>query len=324
MATFRNVILMLIILYPLSIFAQKIDMPTFQTEKIEGDSFRKWTGGGSIGLDAMGVSMINPRVNDGDGRLNAGGLISFWFNYQSKKWIWNNRGSLQMGLSKDEDSDGWMKSTDALMYNTQLGVQMKGKWYWALMVDMQTQLLSTYDGKYLNPISSDNSPRSLTARFFAPATVKFAPGVLWKPKPYFSVLMSAVSNKNIIVADDYLANLVDTATQQSVYGNNRFSNISQQIGAQLRADLHVSFANDRILLNSTLDLYSNYLKSPENVAVEWFSSFDVLATEHLAVSMRSDWYYDHNVLVRVGGSADDLGRRVSIRNTFLLKYSCNF
>ena len=131
------------------------------------------------------------------------------------------------------------------------------------------------------------------------------------------------------MADDYLASLGDSATHQGLFGNDwsnpsNFSNISSQFGAQLRVDFNKKFADDRIIFSSTLDLYANYLKSTENVAIEWFSSFDAVLTDHFSVCLRSDWYYDHNVLVRINGNIDNLGRRVFIRNTFLLKYNQNF
>ena len=323
---FRKTVLFVSLVTPLSInslLAQKIDTPTFQTEQNADGTAKKWSGGASLGLDAAGVSLINPRVNEGEGRINIGGMFNFWANYQKKSLIWNTKGCFQLALSQDGENFGWMKSTDALMLNTQIGVRLRKHWYLAMMTDVQTQLLKTYDGKFLSSQSEDFNPRPLTSGFFSPATVKLAPGFLWKPKPYFSLLMSAVSNKNIIVANNNLAYLVDSATNQSVFGNNG-SNISSQFGAQLRADLNLKLANDRILLSSTLDLYSNYLKSPENIAVEWCSQFDAILTEHLSFCLRSDMFYDHNILVRINGNPDNLGQRVFVRNTFLLKYNRNF
>ncbi|MFM2269937.1 MAG: hypothetical protein RL757_3378 [Bacteroidota bacterium] len=312
-----------------ALFAQKIESPTFQTESNFDSTAKRWSGGGSLGLDAAGITLINPRLNEGESRLNAGGLANFWLNYQSKRWIWNNRGNLQLSLTQDGTSPDWTKSADAILLNTQLGLRIRGNWYIALMADVQTQLLRTYDSRFIASKDPNFVPRPLTSKFFSPATVKLAPGFLWKPKSYFSILISAISNKNIIVADNYLASLGDSATHQSLFGNdwsnpNNFSNISSQIGGQLRVDFNKKFADDRLVLTSTLDVYSNYLKTPENLAVEWFTSFDAMLTERFSLCLRSDWYYDHNVLVRIGGDPDNLGRRIFIRNTFLLKYNRNF
>jgi Protein of unknown function (DUF3078) len=318
----------LVFLAPLSIQAQKLEAPTFQTDSLPDTLRANWTGGGGLGLDGTAITLINPRVGEGEGRVNAGILLNFWLNFQSKRLLWNNRGSVQLALTR-EGTEDWTKATDAFMWNTQVGFRVFAKWYAAAMADVQTQLLKTYDSKYIQSQTIDLKPRSLTSRFFAPATVRIAPGLLWKPKPYFSLLVSAVSNKNIIVADKTLAMQGDSTLGESLLGNEwssaaDFSSISSQFGAEIRADLNLKFADDKVTLMSSLDLYSNYLKKPENIATEWLTSVDIALFNNFSVNFRSDWFYDHNVLVQIGGNLDDLGRRVFIRNTFFLKYNKTF
>jgi hypothetical protein len=296
---------------PLSISAQKIESPMFQTDSVVQDSTTKrWTGTCGLGLDLTAITLINPRLTDGEGRINAGGLFNFAFQYQSNRLLWANRGNIQLSLLRD-GTEAWSKATDMAMWNTQIGIRLKGKWYAAAMVDVQTSMLNTYDNKFLRPQTEESK---LTSKIFAPATLKFAPGLLWKPKPYFSMLIAAISNKNIIVTDPTLAAQVDSTGVTPVFGNEIGKQWSSQIGGELRMDLNLRFADDKVVLNSVLDLYSNYLKAPENIAIEWLTS----------VNFRSDWFYEHNTLVRIGFSDEDLGRRVSIRNTFLLKYMKNF
>jgi hypothetical protein len=316
------------IFFNTSVLGQKLETPVFQSNETTDSLAKHWSGGLGIGLDASMISLINPRVNEGESRISTGGMLNFWANYENKRVIWQNKGSVQLSLMLQENED-WTKSADALMYNTQVGIRIHKKWFFAVMADVQTQVLNTYDYKFIAPTDPENPNKGLTSRFFAPATLKIAPGFLWKPKPYFSLLLSAVSNKNIIVADDYLASLGDSTTGQGLFGNtwsssSNFSNFSSQLGAQVRADFNKKFAGDKILLSSTLDLYSNYLKSPENIAVEWTSSLDISITNYMSFCARSDWFYDHNVLVRVGGNPHDLGRRVFIRNAIFLKFNRNF
>jgi hypothetical protein len=309
-----------LLLPPLSISAQKLDAPLFQTDSVELDSSKRWSGNGGVGLDAAAITLINPRVNDGGSRINLGGIFNFNLNYQGKRILWSNRGNLQISTTQEEGND-WTKATDALMWNSQLGFRVWKKWYAAAMVDVQTQLLKTYDGAY---ISQNEKPRMLVSRFFAPANLKIAPGLLWKPKPSFSLMLSAISNKNVIVANPTLAALVDTSEGQPLFGNILGKEWTSKFGAEVRADLNLKFADDKLLLNSVLDLYSNYLQKPENIAVEWLTSLDILVTKNFSVNLRSDWFYDHSVLVKIGGFDDDLGRRISIRNTIFLKYTAVF
>jgi hypothetical protein len=304
---------------PLSIHAQKIEAPTFQTDSIEMDSTgKKWSGLGGIGLDATTITLINPRLSDGDSRISMGGLLNYNVNFQNKKFVFTHRGSLQLSTTKEGDDD-WAKAADALLLNTQIGFGVGKNWYLAAMLDIQTQLINTYDGKYIN---GNNGKRSLTSRFFSPATIKIAPGMLWKPKPYFSLLFSVLSNKNIIVSDPVLAAIqADSTENTTAFGSDVGESLSAQLGGEIRADLNIKFADDKIALNSVFDVYSNYLRNPEKVSIEWLTGLDVTITKSLSLSMRSDWFFDPNVFVKLRGNINNLGKNVSIRNMILLKYN---
>lgn len=310
---FPLITILLIFLVPLSIKAQKIESPTFQTDSIEVDSAKKkWMIGGGLGFDLAAVTLINPRVNEGESRINAGGLFDFVANYQGKRLIWNNKGNLQLSFTRDGAND-WIKATDALLINTQLGIRLKGSWFAAGMVDVQTQILNTYGDKYLQRFTNfDTLEQPLSSRAFAPASLKLAPGLLFKPNNQFSALFSAISTKTIIISGISLDSLLG------------ITNDKNQFGAELRLDYANKFADDKIRINSSLDFYTNYLLKPENIACEWLTSLDIMINDHFSISIKSDWFYDHTVLVKIGGNPDDLGRRVFIRNSFFLKFNKTF
>jgi hypothetical protein len=193
------------------------------------------------------------------------------------------------------------------------------------MFDVQTQLLTTYDGKFIER----DVHSKLTSRFFAPATVKVVPGLLWKPKSYFSVLFSAISNKAIIVNDSTLAAQGNETLGLSNLGNewhspSDFKKISIQMGAECRMELIKPFANDKALIKSVLDIYSPSFKDPNELVVEWFSSLDINLFKNFSFTMRSDWYYAPKILVKLGGDVNRLGQGVSIKNSMFFKYVQNF
>jgi hypothetical protein len=265
-----------------------------------------------LGFDLVAVTLINPRVNEGEGHINAGGLFNFVANYQGKRLIWNNKGNIQLSLTRDGAED-WGKATDALLFNTQLGIRLKGSWYAAWMVDVQTQILNTYGEKYLQRFTNaDTLEQALSSRAFAPASLKLAPGLLFKPNNQFSALFSAISTKTVLISGISLDSLLG------------ITNDKNQFGAELRFDYTNKFANDKLQINSSLDFYSNYLLKPENVACEWLTSLDIMLNDHFSINLKSDWFYDHTVLVKIGGNTDDLGRRVFIRNSFFLKFNMTF
>lgn len=308
---------LLCLLFCASVLAQKIETPAFNSDAPRRDSIaRHWRFNGGIGLDASIISLLNPRVGEGKGRLSAGLMLNATIQYEGRKYLWNNRAMLQFSAFK-ESEDAWTKAADALLWNSQIGRRLANKWFVALMVDIQTQTFPTYDGRFL---SAQTVSSRQSARFFAPATLKLAPGLLWKPNRHFNLLLSAVSNKNVIVNDPALA-AQQTESGATIFGNAPGELWTSKLGAELRADLNIQFARNKGAFQSILDLYSNYLKTPENISVEWLSSVDILLSKYLALSLRSDWYYDDAVLVKVGGRNDHLGKRVSVRNALFVKYN---
>jgi hypothetical protein len=321
-----TILLFLLCTTQASLQAQKVEAPTFQTENTSSDTAKRWLFNGGLGLDLAAILLIHPRVGEGESKINAGGLFNFTLNYQHKNLLWNNRGSLQLSLSQEEHDD-WSKSADAIQLNSQIGIRLKGKWYAAFMADVQTQLLSTYDNKYIT--QSDTVPRKLSSKFFAPATIKLAPGILYKPNDHFNLLLSAVSTKSLIIADNGLASQGDVGLGTGNLGNQwnsptDYQTITTQVGAELRAQYQNKFEGDKVIVSSVLDLYSNYLDHPENVAIEWFSTLDIVLFKSFSVSIKSDWYYDHNVPVHISTLSTALGRSVSVRNGFYLKYNVIF
>ena len=103
--------------------------------------------------------------------------------------------------------------------------------------------------------------------------------------------------------------------------DGKFQKTDLQFGSELRADYINKFFDGKLVFGSTLDLYSNYVREPQNIAVEWYNSLDFIVFKNISVNFKSDWFYDHNILVFKGGDVNNKGRGVFIRNTLLLKYN---
>jgi hypothetical protein len=85
-------------LFTTTVFSQKIDTPVFQSAETPDSLTKHWTGGLGVGLDASMISMVNPRINEGESRISTGGMLDFWANFENKRMIWQNKGSLQLSI----------------------------------------------------------------------------------------------------------------------------------------------------------------------------------------------------------------------------------
>jgi Protein of unknown function (DUF3078) len=288
------------------------------------DQKEGWTklGGFGLGLDLL--SLINPRPGQGDNLTRFSGSLTYGANLLRGKMVWNNKFGWLLGAQK-VGGDPFTKSADALLINSQLGYQVgaSGKWYVGGMADFQSQLLSTYGKNYFSATPSGiTKVQPFTGGLFAPANLKFAPGIIYKPNADWSFLYSPVGLKAVIVSEASL----HTATNSPFFpfdATNPTKSVDFQIGSELRVDFAKKFADGKVVYQSTLDLYSNYLRDPQNVDIEWFNSLDFMVTKNIAVTLKTDWFYDHDITV-TRSSDGSVGRDIFIRNFVGLKYATTF
>jgi Protein of unknown function (DUF3078) len=281
-----------------------------------------WTKAGGIGLNMNLLSLINPRVGAGDNQIGIGGILNYGANLLRGKLLWDTKFLVQLATIKAA-GDAWTKATDVLQATTQVGHQISadGKWYIAGLGDIQTQLLPTYGTNFLKDQSTSTKKTILSGKLFAPLTLKLAPGVIYKPNADVRILYSPFAYKGIFVGDDVIAkqgNFIPLPTPTT------FKKVDHQIGSELRIDYTKKFLEGKIVYTSTLDLYSNYLRTPQNIDVEWYNSFDVGVSKNISLNFRTDWFYDHDIQVFKGGDVNAKGRAAFGRNALLLKYNTIF
>ena len=294
------------------------DIKTMEKKKADNEG---WTKIGGLGANFSWLSLINPRAGAGDNRIGFGGLLNYSANYIQGKVISNNKFGLQLDVVKIGNGP-YAKANDVLQLTSQTGYQVdkKGKWYFAGLVDFQSQFLPTYGSNFLKTkqnINGKDSTLSLTGRLFSPATFKLAPGIIYKPNAQMTVLFSPVAFKAIIVADKALAQTGKFFPQNDA----KDKTVDAQIGSELRVDYVNKFFNDKLIYATTLDLYSNYLRNPQNIDIEWYHSIDVMVSKHISLNFKTDWFYDDDIQVFTDGDAKKPTKNVFYRNAFLLKFS---
>jgi Protein of unknown function (DUF3078) len=311
--------LSLSLFFTISLSAQKVlDAKDAVKEMDKKDATDGWTKIGGVGLDFALLNLINPRIGAGDNRVGFGGLLNYSANLKQGKVLWDNKFGLQLGVVKVA-SDAAGKSADVLQATSQWGYQMteNGKWYGAGLFDFQTQFLPTYGKNYLKKDAIKGQTQPLTAKLFAPAIFKFAPGIIYKPNANFKVLYSPIAVKAVVVANDEVAKAANFIPLK----DGKYQKSDFQMGSEIRADYGNKFLDGKLVYTSTLDLYSNYIREPQNIDVEWYHSLDFIIYKNIGVNFKTDWFYDHDILVLKGGDANNKGRAVFFRNALLLKYN---
>jgi len=327
----KNILLIIGIVFSGAfLFAQADDKRLEEVTKMSAQEAKDgWIKGGGIGLDFTGLKLINPRVGAGDNTFGIGGLGTFFFNYKKGKDYWNNGINFQLAVKslRIGDKNKFNKNLDVIRFNSRYGHQIKNKLFGAIDLGVETLLLPTYTGNF----TSGEAGESPIAQLFSPARITLAPGLDYKHDEHFSVFLAPIGLKVIYVADQDIANLGIHGTELVDENDltKGFEQMFLQAGANLQAKYNNKFYKDKLTYTTKLDLFSNYLKNPQNIDVLWGHALDISLTKNLSLALMGELFYDHDILVNFdrnedglyAGAGDELARRTSITTGFYLKYN---
>lgn len=314
---------------------------------------QSWKTGAGIGLDFTQLLQINPKQGAGQNRIGIGGAANVFAEYSQERIEWSSQGSWQFGIQRigagvvaqgagaQTAPVPFQKAADELRLSSKYGYQTSdsSQWFYAANFTFISQLTPSYLG-------SDNYPGNFLvdvfetgqfplSQFLAPATSTLSIGIDYKPTEALSFYYSPVGAKFIIVADDSIA-------ARGVHGNpvrgkrnpqtglyEDFDKIDAQIGSLLKADYNHTLLDEKLILSSSLVLYSNYLRNPQNIDLDWTNQFAYELFKNLQLTLLLNTFYDDDVFVQVTdfnapNGVRGLGKRLSFTQQFLLKYAVVF
>ncbi len=274
-----------------------------------------WKLGGGIGFDFAQLLQINPKPGAGDNRIGLGGLSNWFANYKKDNINWENNVSLQLSAQKVGFADTlFIKNLDVFRFNSKFGFKGNNeKLFVAAELQTQTLLLNTYEGNVLRNRDGD---KQLIAKFLSPLTASFSPGLDYKPKANLSVFYSPISYKLIYVNDPSVAAL-------NIHGNPVGEQSLRQMGSNLKVVYTNKFFEEKMNINSSLDLYSNYLMNPQNLDILWKTDINIQLIKNVSLNLVTELFYDDNVSV-ILDSTGEPGVALSFTEALLIKYNILF
>ena len=201
------------------------------------------------------------------------------------------------------------KNNDKLDCSSKLGYLAFKNWSYTFLGSFKSQFDKGY-AKY--PVTDDALHNS---RFAAPAYVGLSFGMDYKPCPDFSLMISPVSSKFTLVLDDTLSNL-------GAFGVHPGERIYYEFGAYLKSTyskkLHANIA-----LNTKLELFSNLLKTPENVYVNWELMLDMKVTKFISAKIELQLLYDDKTKI-INADGTRSGPKVQFKEVLGIGFSYSF
>lgn len=291
-------ILLFLMLSPIALFA---------TEK--ADSIKSWNFGGLASFNFSQVSLTNWAAG---GKSSASGVAIFnvFGNYKKDNVSWENSLDMGYGLLKEQDNEV-VKSNDKVDFNSKYGVKKTEKLYISTLFNFKTQFTPGY--KYPNTTDA-------ISKLLAPAYITLSVGADYKPNKKLSLLLSPLTGKMTIVADDDLSAI-------GSFGLDPGKKLRYEVGSFAKFELKTDIMKN-VSLTSKLDLFSNYLHNPANIDINWDLLINMKINDYLSANLISNMIYDDDIKIAIDKNKDGIiesrGPRVQLKEMFGVGLSLKF
>ncbi len=268
-------------------------------KKLETDTIASWKKGGISNLNLAQTSLVNWAAG-GNNSVAVNGLLSLFGTYTDEVNVWENTLDLGYGLLK-QTGYGLMKTDDRIDFTSKYGRKAFKDFYYAGLVNFRTQFSPGYNYPNDSVKISD---------FLAPGYLLTAVGLNYIPNPYFNAFFSPLTSKLTFVNDEFLSN-------QGAFGVEPGKLLKSELGGYIRLGFAKNDFNEGVFKNisiaSKLDLFSNYLKNPQYIDVNWENIIGMKVNEFITVSLNTHLIYDYDIKFDSDGDGDLTGERARIQ-----------
>lgn len=285
------------------------------------DTTKVWDLGGVGTVNFSQVSLSNWAAG-GRNSLSVLGILGLFANYEQGHNTWNNSLDLTYGFVKVEGRRV-QKSDDKLEMNLKYGHKASEKWFYTGQFNLKTQLTPTYT------ITRD----TLVSSFFAPAYMLTSIGMDYKPNKKLSVFLSPFTGKFTVVQSQLLADrgAFGVKRAETDIEGNLIPGTGEHFRKEFGGYVNIRYRNEvmkNVILQTKLDLFSNYLRNPQNVDVALENLVNFKVNKFISASLFVHMIYDDDVKVNVDrnddGKVDGRGPRLQMKQTLGIGLSYNF
>jgi hypothetical protein len=284
-------------------------MSTLTAQEIKDTTY--WKKNGDITLSFNQVSFSNWAAG-GKNSVSGVALYNCARNYLKARTSWDNSLNLGYGLLK-EDGRHVTKSEDKMEFSSKGGYKLteKSKWYASGLFNFRSQFANGYKYPDMN---------NKISAFLAPAYITLGLGADFKPSDKFSLFISPIGSKFTIVSDKDLSAI-------GAFGVDPGKKFRAEMGANLKSELKFPIVTN-VDVVTALGLFTNYLKKPQNIDVNWDFRLNLKINKFLSANLITNMIYDDDIYVAVDrnndGDFEGKGRRVQLKQLFGAGFSYKF
>ncbi len=241
-----------------------------------------WFHKGMAGVNMSQAAFSNWSAG-GDPSMAFDAMFTYDLNYKRGRNLWTNRLELGYGLN-DTRSNGTRKTNDKIFFSSNYGYELRKNLYLGAMLSFNTQFDKGYN--YTNT-PRPNVKTDYISKFMSPGYLTAGLGVIWTPKTWFKLTFAPLSWRATFVTDDRLSSY-------GAFGLDKGKHMLTQFGADLVAEVRTNVWHN-MSFYSRLELYSNYLKNPQNIIIHWDNQLLMKVNPWLSASLVFNLIYDDNI-----------------------------
>jgi hypothetical protein len=275
----------LLVFITTALFAQD---PTLKDLKNESDrsikkdpkdtAVKTWKLGGFVNLNVNQGTLSNWSAGGDKFSFSLNAYLNVFAFYKKNKSSWDNSLDLAYGIVKTT-SLGSRKASDRIDLLSKYGYAIAPKWNAAALFNLRTQFAK---GLAYSKTAAGVDTATVISRTFAPAFVLLSLGFDYKPNDHFSLFISPLTERWVIVADDLIAPL---------FGLLPGRNTKNELGAFLSAN-YTAKPGANFVYKTRLDLFSNYKQNPQNIDIYWTNALTAKLAKYINFSFNLDMIYD--------------------------------
>lgn len=238
-----------------------------------------WKRGGFFNINVAQGSLSNWAAGGEKFSFAINSNVNYYAFYEKGKNHWDNILDVNLGYI-NTTSLGSRKNDDRFDFLSKYGRAISKKWDASLLFNLRTQLFKgyTYDA---------NNNRTFSSAFMSPGYILLSPGFSYRPNKEFSAFISPATVRWVIVGDKALSAI-------GAYGVDPGKKVKTEFGAFASLNYIKDF-NSWLSYRGRLDLFSNYLKKPQNVDLYFTNMLNMKLNKYLSLTYGLDMIYDDDV-----------------------------
>ena len=256
------------------------------------DTVKYWDVGGIVNVAFSQVSLTNWAAG-GQNSIGLVSLASIHANYKKNKISWLN--SIDMGYGFQKlDAAPLQKTTDKIEATSNIGYTVFDHTLAGFLANFKSQFAPGYQ------FTNDSN---LLSKFMAPGYLTAAAGLTYNPNKNLSVFLSPATLKYTFVENQMLADggaygvtpaVYDTAGRKIQNGKE----VLVQAGAYFKGNYSATVCKG-VTLTTNLELFSNYIKDPQNIVVDWTNLIQLKVNKFISVTLNTELIYDNNIMIPI-------------------------